>query len=65
MNAQQRLEAISALTKAASHLSITGNDKIKLMLAIQEMQAALDALKIDSLNVDDNSLHIAKAILNK
>ena len=64
MTTQQRLEAITALTKAATHLAERNNDKTKLIMALQEMQTALDALNIDSLSVEDSSYKMAKELLN-
>ena len=62
MTTQERLEAIQALTAAASQLSNRNFSKTNLVMAISEIQNALEALKIDTLNVDESCVKIAKRL---
>ena len=63
MTTQERLEAIQALTKSVSQLSERNFSKTNLVMAIAEIQNALEALKIDALNVNDSCVKIASKIL--
>jgi hypothetical protein len=63
MTIEQRLQAIQALTKATTQLSSGGFGRNQAYEAIQEIQNALEALKIEELKVEDSAYSLAKKLM--
>ena len=63
MTIEKRLQEIQALPKATAQLADGGFKRTNAYEAIQEIQNALEALKIEELKVEDSAYSLAKKLM--